>query len=222
MRMTELSLYTQNFQEQYYFYTTILGLPLREKTLETFTVQAGATRLTFQQSVKETLYHFAFTIPSNKLASAKEWLVERAPLLTQNGEDEFSFEAWNADSIYFRDTANHILEFIAHHDPQNGRPGAFETADILHISEIGLVFEQVPAQAKTLIEQFGLEPFRGEIEERFAALGDVSGRFICVATGRNWFPTSSAAIVSPLEVTIEGSQGQEQQLIPYPYHVFVR
>ncbi len=85
MRITELSLDTQDFQEQYHFYTNILGLPLSEKTPETFTVQAGTTCLTFRETTKETGYHFAFTIPSNKLARAKEWVATRVPLLTQNG-----------------------------------------------------------------------------------------------------------------------------------------
>src|SRR6476661_2338713 len=109
MRITELSLDTQNLQEQLDFYTNILGLPLKEKTPGTFTVQAGTTRLTFRETTKATLYHFAFTIPSNKLASGKAWLTDRVSLLTLNGQDEFGGESWNSGSLYFRDPANHIL-----------------------------------------------------------------------------------------------------------------
>lgn len=226
MRITELSLDTQNFQEQFHFYTNILGLPLREKTPETFTIQVGTTRLTFRETVKETGYHFAFTIPSNKLARAKEWLAIRAPLLTQNNQDGFFFENWNSDSLYFRDAANHILEFIVHYDLQNEKSGAFGTTDLLHISEVGMVFEDVSEQVEMLKAAFHIEPYRNSTGEVFAAIGDISGLFITVKIGRNWFPTSTAAIVSPVEVTIEGVEGHLQQLTlypyPYPYHISVR
>ena len=112
MRITNFNFNTQNFPGTAPFlYKNILGLPLREKTPETFTVQAGTTRLTFRETTRETGYHFAFTIPSNKLARAKEWLATRIPLLTQIDQDEFFFESWNSGSLYFRDAANHILEF---------------------------------------------------------------------------------------------------------------
>jgi len=222
MRITELSLDTQNFQEQHHFYTNILGLPLREKTPETFTVQVGTTRLTFRETTKETGYHFAFTIPSNKLAKAKEWLATRIPLVTQNDQDEFFFENWNSDSLYFRDAANHILEFIAHYDLQNEKPGAFGAADLLHISEIGMAFEDVSEQVETLGAAFHIEPYRNSRGEVFAAVGDIFGLFITVKIGRNWFPTSTAATVSPIEITIEGVEGHSQQLKPSPYQVSVR
>jgi catechol 2,3-dioxygenase-like lactoylglutathione lyase family enzyme len=222
MHITELSLDTQNFQEQYLFYTDILGLPLREKTPKTFTVQAGTTSLTFRETTRETGYHFAFTIPSNKFADAKAWLVTRVPLLTQNDQDEFFFEGWNAGSFYFRDKANHILELIAHYDLPNEKTGAFGAADLLYISEIGLVFEEVPEWVKTLNAEFHIEPYRNPIEEAFAVLGDISGMFINVKIDRNWFPTNTRALVSPVDVTIEDVKGHSQQLVPYPYHVSVR
>lgn len=223
MRITELSLCTQNFQAQYHFYTNILGLPLREKTTETFTVQAGATYLTFQETTQETGYHFAFTIPCNKFIQAKEWLTTRTSLLSQNDRNEFSFESWNAYSLYFHDAANHILEFIAHYDLPNENQRAFGATDLLYISEIGMAFKEVPEQVTMLRTEFHLEPYRNSIGEDFAAIGDTTGLFINVKTGRNWFPTSTPALVSPLEVTIEDVEGgHTQQLMPYPYRISVR
>ena len=222
MHITELCLDTQNFQEQLHFYTNILGLPLKEKTSEAFTVQAGTTHLTFRETTRETGYHFAFTIPNNKFAKAKEWVTTRTPLLTQNDQNEFFLENWNSNSLYFRDSANHILEFIAHYDLHNEHYGAFGAADLLYISEIGMAFGDVPEQVKTLRTEFHIEPYRNSIGEAFAAVGDISGLFIIVKIGRNWFPTSTGAIVSPVEVTIEGVEGHSQQLLPYPYHVSVK
>jgi catechol-2,3-dioxygenase len=73
MRITDLHLSTQNLHAQRLFYTGTLGLPLVTETVASFTIQAGATRLLFQSTEQEgLLYHFAFSIPSNKLAHAKE------------------------------------------------------------------------------------------------------------------------------------------------------
>jgi catechol 2,3-dioxygenase-like lactoylglutathione lyase family enzyme len=223
MRITELSLDTQNLQEQLDFYTNILGLPLKEKTLDTFTVQTGTTRLTFRETTQATLYHFAFTIPSNKLASGKAWLTDRVPLLSLNGQDEFGGESWNSGSLYFRDPANHILEFIVHYDLHNEQPGSFGPADLLYISEIGMAFDDVADAVKAERAAFQIEPYRNSIGEVFAAVGDISGLFITVKIGRNWFPTDdSPAPVSPVDVTIEGVEGRSQQLAPFPYHVTVK
>ena len=223
MRITELGLETQNLQEQLHFYTNILNLPLLEKTAQTFTVQAGTTRLTFRETSEETIYHFAFTIPSNKFTQAKEWLVAHAPLLTLDSKDEFFSESWNSNSLYFRDAANHILEFIARYDLQNEMPGDFGATDLLHISEIGMAFEDVPQQLEKFRTAFHLEPYRNSVSEEFAALGETRGLFIVVKIGRNWFPTNNTpAKISPVEVTIEGVEGQTQQLDSYPYHISVR
>lgn len=223
MRITELSLDTQNLQAQLDFYTNILGLPLKERTSDTFTVQAGTTRLTLRATTQATLYHFAFTIPSNKFAAAKAWLTARVPLLSLDGQDEFVGESWNSGSLYFRDPANHILEFIVHYDLHSERSGPFGAADLLYISEIGMAFDNVSEAVKAERAAFRIEPYRESIGDVFAAVGDISGLFITVKIGRNWFPTDdSPALVSPVDVTIEGVEGRSQQLAPFPYHVTVK
>lgn len=222
MHITGLTLSTQNFQEQQQFYTNILGLPLIEVAAEEFTVRAGTTRLTFRQTTEETLYHFAFTIPANKAATAKEWLVARTPLLAKDEQDQFFFESWNADSVYFRDAAGHILECIAHYDLHNESPGTFGTADLLAISEIGMAVDNVSEQVEQWKTAFGIEPYRDPASEMFAAVGDIHGLFITVKHGRNWFPTSTESVISPVEVTIEGVEGPSRPFAPYPYKVQVR
>lgn len=85
-----------------------------------------------------------------------------------------------------------------------------------------MAFDDVPEQVKTLSAAFHIEPYRNSRGEVFAAVGDIFGLFITVKIGRNWFPTSTTAIVSPVKVTIEGVEGHSQQLKLSPYHVFVR
>jgi len=59
----------------------------------------------------DPLYHVAFTIPRNKLAAAKGWLAARTPVMTKDGRDEFGSESWDAQQVYFRDSAGNPLPF---------------------------------------------------------------------------------------------------------------
>ena len=225
MRITELHLSTQNLHAQRIFYTRTLGLPLVTETVASFTIQAGATRLLFQRTEQEgLLYHFAFSIPSTKLAHAKEWLLARTPsvvpLLSLDGQDEFHNESFS--QFYFNDAAGNILEFIAHHDVPDSTPDGFDEHSVLHVSEIGLAVDNVLAQVAEFKDRLGLEPFWGESDDTFTALGDTYGRFIVVKIGRFWFPTETdAASVAPVEVTIEGAEEQQYSVSPYPYEIDV-
>ncbi|MEZ4736270.1 MAG: hypothetical protein R3E79_54995 [Caldilineaceae bacterium] len=107
----------------------MLALPISAESATSFTVQAGASAITFGETaaVLPSIYHVAFNIPENQLAAAKRWLRERVPLL-QNGErDEWVFPDWNAHTVYFLDPAGNILECIA---PQfaHDQPGALYRA----------------------------------------------------------------------------------------------
>jgi catechol-2,3-dioxygenase len=226
MRITELHLSTQNLLAQRIFYTRTLGLPLVAETGASFTIQAGATRLLFRRTEQEgLLYHFAFSIPSNKLAHAKAWLLARTPpvpLLSLDGQDEFHGESWNVSNLYFYDAVGNILEFIAHHDLPDSMPDGFNEHSVLHISEIGLAVENVLAQVAEFNDRFGFDPYRGESSDTFTAVGDIYGLFIVVKIGRCWFPTQTdAAPVAPIKVTIEGRKEQQYHISPYPYEIEV-
>ncbi len=75
MHMQALSLHTRHLAEQQAFYFTTLGFPLLAETADSFTMQAGTTRLRFQQGQHDVLYHLAFTIPRNTFLQAKSWLL---------------------------------------------------------------------------------------------------------------------------------------------------
>ena len=73
MHIQELSLRTRHVANQKAFYCTTLGLSLLTETTDSFTVQAGTTRLRFQETQQDVLYHVAFTIPRNTFHEAKSW-----------------------------------------------------------------------------------------------------------------------------------------------------
>ncbi len=222
MRIQELSLQTRHLAKQKDFYSTTLGLPLLAKTAESFTVQAGTTRLRFQATQQNVLYHVAFTIPRNTFTQAKSWLSQRVPLLRKDGADEIFFAGLNARSFYFCDAANNILEFIAHYNLDQETTGTFAPADILHVSEIGLPVEDVPALAATLKDALNIEPYGGPVSEDFAFLGDIYGQLVVVKTGRPWLPTETVrSAIAPVQLIIRGQQASQLQLSPYPYTLTV-
>lgn len=122
----------------------------------------------------------------------------RAELLAdENGNTTIDFGNWNAHSLYFKDAAGNILEFIARHDLQN----ASDQFEILSISEIGLATQDVLAQVKTFQEKTGLLPYKDECSETFTAVGDADGLFITVKQGRIWYPnTGVPAQLLPVRV----------------------
>src|SRR5919198_2082548 len=121
MNITRLELLTVNLQAQKDFYAKILELPVR-LTSSSLEVNAGTTYLVFLQAPADFdgAYHFAFNLPENQFPTAKAWISGRIPLLQdEHGKDEFESESWNSHSVYFKDAAGNVLEFIARHGLKN-------------------------------------------------------------------------------------------------------
>ncbi len=222
MRIQELSLHTRHLADQKDFYHTVLGLPLLAETTASFTLQAGATRLRFQEAQQDMLYHIAFTIPRNTFTEAKSWLRNYVSLLRKKSEDEFFFATLNARSLYFCDAANNILELIVHYDLDHETEGPFGPAQMLHVSEVGLPVEDVLAQVSLLQEKLDIEPYGGLVSEEFAFMGDMYGQLVVVKIGRPWQPAETLlAAVAPMQLTMSGKPEQQVQLSPYPYAITV-
>src|SRR5258705_2817568 len=202
MNITELHLHTPHLAEERVFYTTTLGLPLMEETGDAFLVQAGETRLAFHATRQvEARYHFAFTIPGNAWVQARAWLIPRVSLLTREGQDVFFIDSWNAHSMYFHDAAGNLVEFIAHHDLPAEASDSFDVQDIVRLSEIGLVVEDVSGMVATLHSWLSLDSYKGFTHHEFTAVWDIYGLVIVVHAGRIWFPTGSEqAGVAPIQV----------------------
>src|SRR5215831_19105189 len=131
MFITSIDLDTLDLAQARTFYTQTLGLPLQQETADAFTVQAGATTLTFRASgAQPVLYHFAFTVPFNKWTRAKAWLTVRTTLLEGEGQDEFVSARVRTRSAYFPDSAGNILEFIAREDLPPKAGDDFGPADV--------------------------------------------------------------------------------------------
>jgi len=222
MEIRRLELLTADLETQRDFYANVLELPVKldEPILE---VQAGRTRLFFTHTPEfDGAYHFAFNIPTNQFESAKRWISSRIPLLQdENGKDEFHSENWNSSSVYFKDPAGNVLEFIARHNLDNAVEGDFDRLHILNISEIGLPSEDVVGLSNEICKRLDVSVFRQEPNESFTPVGDDDGLLIIPVKDRIWIPNSGVP-AKLLSVRVEGLlNGKEWEVRGVPYEITV-
>lgn len=221
MNIQKLELFAMDLQAQENFYANVLELPV-EFLSSGLLVRAGETALFFSQapSKVEGAYHFAFNIPENQYPAARKWIASRIALLQdRNGREDFNSQSWNSDSFYFLDAAGNILEFIARHTLQNPASGAFDSRQILNVSEIGLPSENVIEFADELCTRLGVSVYRQEPSETFTPVGDENGLLILPARDRIWMPDSGVpARLLPIKVW-GTANGREWQISGVPYQV---
>lgn len=213
----EVEMQTHSLKEMKDFYESTLGLTVVQKPPASFSVQAGASTLTFTESDpgRQPKYHFAFNIPENQINEALRWITPKVIVIPNEGQEIVHFESWNADSIYFYDPAGNIVELIARHNLNNSANVAFSAASLLCVSEIGL---PVPDAEEALLKlsRVGIVPWQ-DYNSQFAAAGDEQGLIIAVKQGRVWFMSDQEeAYPHPLtirtdvcEITLDASEGME-------------
>lgn len=203
MRITELTLYANNLSAIKDFYENVLGLNVKSESDNYIEFQAGKTVLIFKEEKNSNpFYHFAFNIPSNKIEEAKEWMESKAGLLPIS-DDNFiaDFVNWNAKSIYFYDSVGNIVEFIARFDLQNDVVEKFDSSQILSLSEMGIVTNDVTSFTDKLKNEYKVFDFVKSVNsDTFSAMGDDNGLFIVAVENRNWYPTKVPSQKSPFEI----------------------
>ncbi|GAB4210048.1 MAG: hypothetical protein OHK0022_42310 [Roseiflexaceae bacterium] len=206
MQIRELELVSADLARQRAFYAGVLGLPELDAPEDGLCFGVGDGRLMFRQGLGARAggYHYAFVIPENQIQAAHDWLAARTTLLADtSGNEVFFFEHWNAHAVYCIDPDGNIVELIARHTLDNQSDAPFGPAQILGISEIGIVAADVQAQVAALQAQTGAEVY-GEGGPAFTALGDHHGLLIVVREGRIWYPTRDRlATPLPLRVAVE-------------------
>lgn len=218
------------------FYGKTLDLRLLDEMADRFTVEAGETRVTFVTSAdtadgRTPFYHFAFNIPENKILDALEWQKARTPLLpipARNRAAGFppevvDYSHWNAHSVFFLDPAGNVVEYIARHDLKNAGNGRFDWADILYVSEIALVADDVPGMAAEVSKGAALAQYRGG-DEQFMAMGDEYGLVLVMKRGRIVdFSANPANGVRTYRtgVNVRGAKTAVHDLGAYPYRLTV-
>jgi len=222
MNIIYLELPTKDLIAQRDYYSQVLELPVT-LSVERLEVVVGKTKLVFTQATSdfEGGYHFAFNIPENQFDAAKQWLASRDRLLKDvDSKDEFESESWNSRSLYFKDAAGNVLEFIARHNLKNKAQGNFDGTQILNISEIGLPSEDVIEFANELCQKLGITVFKQKPSETFTPVGDDNGLLILPVQNRMWIPNSGVlAKLLPVNLRLEvADKTYEVRGMPYQVH----
>ncbi len=220
IQIRHVKLHARDLAAQAAYYRDVLKLPV-ETAANSVRVTAGTSVIEFvpAQGEGRPFYHFAFTIPENKLTDAMAWLEPRCPILyiRDTKEKIMDFKSWNAHSFYYNDPEGNILEFIVHHDLANGTTEPFSEKHILWESEIGLVVPDVPAAEKQIADALGLQYYHDH-SPVFSPIGDVRGLLIVVKKDRVWLPTTDVhADVFPTEVEVGGATGKALAFDELPY-----
>jgi len=203
MKIKELKIYSENLAAQIDFYTNTIGLSLIERSKNQAIFQIGNSRFILMKNDEFTPYHFAIKIPCNQENEALDWLKKRVTVLKDGKNEIQDFDFWNAKALYFYDNDQNIVELIARKNLHNESASKFNTNSLLEISEIRMPVNKVEKAYNTLNMLTKIQRFSGDLE-RFCAMGDDNGLFICINKKiKDWFPTGDKAHSSPFKIEIE-------------------
>lgn len=218
MEILELQLLTDNIKETEKFYTGLLGLELLYKDFDKISFLAGHSTLTFHLSEnKNPVYHFAFTVPGNKLDEAFQWAGPKFDILPVTPENKIAdFINWNAKAFYFSDNNGNILEFIARFDLNYKTDIPFDSSSILAISETGFVVDNVTVQSNMIREKYNIPLFskQPKHDNDFTVLGDDKGLLIMVGKERKWYPTDIKSKPFWAKITISNNGTKADLTMP--------
>ncbi len=206
MHIKELTIYSKELEKQVAFYTSTLQLNCIDQSETQASIQIGDSILTIVARENATPYHFAINIPSNKEQQALDWLKQRVEILKDDDIEIHDFAFWNAKAMYFYDEDRNIVEFIARKNLNNTSDHPFDASQLLNISEIGLPTLNIEAKYQQLNALSSITRFSGDFD-RFLAMGDDHGLFICVNKNiKDWFPTGDTAHSSDFELRFTNEQ----------------
>lgn len=200
MTIKKLKIFSSNLEEQIDFYFKTLGFKIIDSSANSVRFQAGKSILEIEKSSSSTPYHFTFNIPCNQEDLALDWLSQRVPVLSYDSIKIQDFVSWNAKAIYFYDKDLNIVELIARKNLDNPSQEDFSVDSIIQISEIGAPVSRIEKIYEKLYPPTKIPIYDGGFE-RFCAIGDEHGLFICINKNiKDWFPTNDKAFSSAFEI----------------------
>lgn len=196
MIIKEITLFSNNIENQKQFYQDVLGLELLCNSEEKISFNIKGSVLTFKYKKEIKPSHIAFNIHSNKIEEALIWLKMRVPILPDGDSLISDFKSWNAKAIYFYDADKNIIEFIARKHLDLVSTASFSSKSILSISEMAIATTNIERVYNTINTIKRIPVFDGDFS-RFCALGNDEGLFILInKTIKKWHPTQEEAYTS--------------------------
>jgi len=196
MQIQELILKTASISRTRLFYNKTLELSIIKEAADTISFKVGKTILTFEKAENEKpYYHIAFNIINNRFSDSFEWIEQKLDILPfENNIPIAVYPDWNAESFYFYDNNGSILEFIVRFDLPYHSTEPFSIKDLVEVSEIGVVVDDVKKTAEELTEKYKIPYFKkGPMLHDFIAMGDDEGLILLSQHTRPWVPTNKLA-----------------------------
>ena len=203
---------TGNIEKMKQFYTEILEMPILRAKESFFTVRAGNTHITFQQSSTDeaNLYHFALrtnlSFYEYMFRKMKDGNVNFLP----DSEGNLS-RYWKGKQVYFNDPDGNIVEILEREIPDDE-----VTPGWVDVCEIGIPSASVEDMSEFLTP---INNVNHEESDTFRFYGDELGTFVLVKEGRNWYPTDRPATIHPIVVEVEGDNYQVLKHSSLPFTV---
>ena len=207
MKIQHVSCFAANLDAMKRFYTGPLHMPLVEAGADHFTVQVGASTLTYRRAEQPAFYHLAFLLAPEAFEGMKARLARAPGLLSDtDGATLFTSSQWKANHFYFEDPDRNVLEILA------TTAGEATAAPWARVGEVGL---PVPNLRQFISQIAHVVPSElpGE-SETFQFYGDDHGVLVLVREKRPWFPTDRGATRHDIEVLLEGPQEGAVQVGP--------
>lgn len=181
------------------FCTGTLQMPLVEEGADRFTVQIGASTLSYRRSDSPAFYHLAFLLAPEVFEGMKARLTEAPGLLADtDGTILFTSGRWQTNHFYFEDPDRNILEILG---TTAGDPSARHWA---RVGEVGL---PLPDLAEFVAQIDHLVPTElPSMSDTFRFYGDDHGLLVLAREGRPWMPTDRGATAHDIEIVLEGAQ----------------
>ncbi|SNR14695.1 VOC family protein [Tenacibaculum jejuense] len=205
MKFLQLKLYTNKLESELLFYSETLGFEIVHQSKNSFSVKVGWSELIFEKSEQKHQYHYCFLIPSNHLYQALEWMEKRTEIITiEENKKTQNFKSWNADSFYFLDASENVVEFIVRHNLKNEETSAFNLSKVIGVNEMGMPTKYVSKINDQLEKELNTKFWKGDIE-RFGTNGDEDGILLLpnYEIKKHWFPTNSPIKAQPFETIVE-------------------
>lgn len=220
MQIESVVFQTNQIESMREFYGETLELPITSRDVDSFSVAAGSTTVTFERTnTANQNYHFALRVPNGQLIPAAHWLLERTELSEHpTGSKVVEFTQLNSESIYFVDPAGNLIEFVARSDLDDTVEGDFSPTYIRSMNEIGMPVNEVAPMISFLTDRIGIESL-GDVDADIVSIGDLNGMIVIAQAGTDWFMSDKTKRVEPLEISISALQTEKLVLDEYPYVV---